>query len=150
MCIRAWLLKNQHQWKKYHLHTHSKPQPLYKKDNPFKHKQIGWHTSWCVCKNTGRDISTVPLHYYFISISNPWAAVYLWLRVILLLGAFKGADFLFTHLVCVSNDIVSRGVGCRQTLHQPQDLCGVTTWKTHDEDKCDNNIKTRKSDGRYW
>lgn len=54
--------------------------------------------------------------------------MYLWIRVVC--RGLKRADFLLTHPVSVGDHIVSRCVGCRQTLHQPQDLWGVSTWRT--------------------
>jgi len=68
-----------------------------------------------------------------MQISATWQATHLWLSVWLLFKAFKGANFLLTHPVCVSNDIVSRCVSCRQAFHQPQDLCGVTTYKNKEK-----------------
>lgn len=119
------------------------------------HTQTGWHVPWCCwkyCKrqqlHTSRDMPSL-----FIPKSNRWAAVYLWLRARLLLGAFKGVYFLFTHLVCVSNDIVSRGIGRRQALHQPQDLCGVTTCRRHHRhmrSECDNNTDTKHLDKYHY
>jgi len=71
--------------------------------------------------------------------ASPWSTsiicrhTHLWTAVYLRVGVFRaleGADLILTHPVGVGDDVVSRGVGRRQALHQPQDLRGVAACKT--------------------